>query len=277
MSAINFPNNPVDGQYFAVENIIYKYDLETNSWTPISMDTGAYVRLFFGVTPPPPASNNMWWNTETGELYVFYQDGSSNQWVISTPTPTSGYVGSRGTTGFVGSTGDLGYSGSIGYTGSRGVTGYVGSAGLDGDPGTLGYTGSAGSNGTNGFIGSRGYTGSSAASVENFIVSATTSGTVEMDLSVTNVIQVSPTGNFSVNIVASGKIFTNGTTNYIVVIKQGATPYIPTVLLDGGSSGILWQGGTAPTGTANKTDVLAITVLRAATGYTVLGQLVSFG
>lgn len=272
MLPINFPNNPIDGEYFTVDNIVYKYEANTNSWAAVSGEAGEYARIFFGETPPSPASNNLWWNTKSAELYVFYQDGSSNQWVISTPTPTAGFVGSRGNTGFVGSSG-LGYTGSIGFTGSEG-SGFVGSAGYNG---SVGFIGSAGYNGSTGFIGSRGYTGSAAPPVENFIVSAVTSGTITADISITNVYEVSPTGPFSVDIIATGRIFTNGTTNIIILINQSATPYVPTILLDGGSTTVYWQGGTDPTGNASKIDAISLTVLRSAMGYKVLGQLVSFG
>lgn len=34
-------------------------------------------------TSPPstPANGSLWFNTETGRLYVYYTDGTSDQWV----------------------------------------------------------------------------------------------------------------------------------------------------------------------------------------------------
>ena len=276
MSAINFPDNPIDGQYFVIDNLVYRYDLTTNSWSPAGTEASDSVRLYFGPMPPAPASNNIWWNTDTAEMYVYYQDGSSSQWVISTPTPTAGYTGSRGSEGFVGSQGLLGYTGSegVGFTGSAGIDGYIGSAGVDG---YVGSRGSGGFTGSAGFLGSRGYTGSAAPPVENFIVSGVSTGTITADIGITNVIEVSPTGAFNIDIAATGRIFTNGTTNIIIVINQGATAYVPTILLDGGSVNVAWQGGAAPNGTPNKTDIVSLTVFRSAMGYRVFGQLVSFG
>lgn len=40
------------------------------------------------VGPNPPANpgqGDLWWSTEDGNLYVYYQDGDSNQWVASKP------------------------------------------------------------------------------------------------------------------------------------------------------------------------------------------------
>lgn len=33
------------------------------------------------VAPVSPTSNNLWWNSETGSLYIYYQDTNSSQWV----------------------------------------------------------------------------------------------------------------------------------------------------------------------------------------------------
>lgn len=38
--------------------------------------------IFVGVDPPPsPPPNKLWWETDTGILYIWYNDGSSTQWV----------------------------------------------------------------------------------------------------------------------------------------------------------------------------------------------------
>ena len=34
-------------------------------------------------TDPVPASGDLWWNSTEGELYVYYNDGSSSQWVAA--------------------------------------------------------------------------------------------------------------------------------------------------------------------------------------------------
>ena len=66
-------------------------------------------------------------------------------------------------------------------------------------------------------------------------------------------------------------------TTLSIVIDQGATAYIPTAVEIGGvAQTILWQGGSAPSGTANGTDVVAFSILNDGGTYVVMGQLVGF-
>jgi hypothetical protein len=62
------------------------------------------------------------------------------------------------------------------------------------------------------------------------------------------------------------------------VISQGGTAYIPNALqIAGVAQTINWQGGSAPSGNANKKDIVSFSILNSAGTYIVLGQLVSFG
>lgn len=66
-------------------------------------------------------------------------------------------------------------------------------------------------------------------------------------------------------------------TTLSIVISQGATAYIPTAVEIGGvAQTLLWQGGSAPSGTANGTDVVAFSILNDGGTYVVMGQLVGF-
>jgi hypothetical protein len=66
-------------------------------------------------------------------------------------------------------------------------------------------------------------------------------------------------------------------TTLSIVISQGATAYIPSAVQIGGvAQTILWQGGSAPSGTADGTDVVAFSVLNDGGTYVVMGQLVGF-
>jgi hypothetical protein len=62
----------------------------------------------------------MWFDPDDATLSVYYNDGDSSQWVV-----TSGPQGPSGNFGFTGSTGIAGYYGSQGYTGSKGINGTV--------------------------------------------------------------------------------------------------------------------------------------------------------
>lgn len=63
-------------------------------------------------TPPSPASNgDLWWDSERGELRIYYNDGDSSQWVASSliagPTGPIGLTGATGVTGQTGATGPV--------------------------------------------------------------------------------------------------------------------------------------------------------------------------
>ena len=32
-------------------------------------------------TSPTPSNGDLWWDSDIGELYIYYTDGDSNQWV----------------------------------------------------------------------------------------------------------------------------------------------------------------------------------------------------
>lgn len=83
-----------------------------------------------GPTPPtassPPSSPNdgdLWWDSDSGDLYIYYDDGDSSQWVSA----TAAIKGPEGTQGATGATGITGATGLTGATGAGVVAG--GSAG----------------------------------------------------------------------------------------------------------------------------------------------------
>jgi hypothetical protein len=65
-------------------------------------------------TPPStPNNGDMWFDTESGTIKVYYNDGDTSQWVTAAGTQGSiGYTGSRGATGATGAQGPIGYTGS---------------------------------------------------------------------------------------------------------------------------------------------------------------------
>ena len=65
-----------------------------------------------------------------------------------------------------------------------------------------------------------------------------------------------------------------------LLLEQGATPYMATgIQINSSSQTILWQGGSAPTGTANGVDIVSFTFYQKADGtsdYYVLGSASSY-
>lgn len=85
-----------------------------------------------------------------------------------------------------------------------------------------------------------------------------------------------PAADWTANFTNLGLTAEHATT-LSIVIAQGATAYIPSAVEIGGvAQTILWQGGSAPSGTADGTDVVAFSILNDGGTYVVMGQLVGF-
>jgi hypothetical protein len=120
--------------------------------------------------PVDPALGTVWFNTNNGTLYVYY----NGAWIDATPSflgPT-GEQGVRGPTGSAssvpGSTGPTGRAGTTGPTGAHGATGATGATGSAGATGATGATGASltgptGAQGATGPTGAKGATGPTGA------------------------------------------------------------------------------------------------------------------
>lgn len=111
-------------------------------WATVS--GGGGTRVSVQPTPPTaPVQGDLWWrNDPDGTLYLYYDDGSSQQFVPATPT-TKGDPGPAGATGPQGPAGPTGPQGATGPTGTTGATGPQGPAGATGPQGPTGPTGQA--------------------------------------------------------------------------------------------------------------------------------------
>jgi len=59
---------------------------------------------------PPPTTDYFWFNSDTGRLYIYYNDGDSGQWVEASPA----VQGEQGEKGDIGNTGEKGQKGDVG-------------------------------------------------------------------------------------------------------------------------------------------------------------------
>jgi len=85
-----------------------------------------------------------------------------------------------------------------------------------------------------------------------------------------------PAADWTANFTNLGLTAEHATT-LSIVIAQGVTAYIPSAVEIGGvAQTLLWQGGSAPSGTADGTDVVAFSILNDGGTYVVMGQLVGF-
>ena len=140
---------------------------------------------------PTPNEGELWWESDTGDLYIYYNDGDSSQWVMA----NSGGRGLTGDKGEVGPKGEKGQKGELGNTGSQGDKGEKGApstvagdkgqkgeigVGQKGEPSTVkgdkGQKGEIGANGNDGSDGQKGQKGDGSAGGAQVTISDTAPG-----------------------------------------------------------------------------------------------------
>jgi hypothetical protein len=63
---------------------IYVREQKSGVWGPWSIDGSG----ISGTSPPlNPPDGALWWDNVTGQLYIYYNDGDTKQWVIASPVP----------------------------------------------------------------------------------------------------------------------------------------------------------------------------------------------
>jgi hypothetical protein len=67
------PDAPADG---------VQYGRQNEAWTPIVGGGGSSVTVS-DVPPSAPVSGDLWWDSVGGQMYVWFNDGNSSQWVIA--------------------------------------------------------------------------------------------------------------------------------------------------------------------------------------------------
>jgi len=112
----------------------------------------------------------------------------------------------------------------------------------------------------------------------NVLTGSVSAATMSFDCSTGHIFYVLPdsawtTANFN-NLNTTEGFGTSCT----LIVSQSATAHVPTSVQIGGSTTNLnWQGSAAPSGTANKKDVISFSILNVSGSYEILGQLTSFG
>ena len=112
---------------------------------------------------------------------------------------------------------------------------------------------------------------------ESFVTYTSSSGVVTVDVSNAQLyLFQSPSANWTINFSNLG-LDQEYAKALSMLITQGSTAYIPNaVQIAGSAQTIVWQGGSAPSGTANGKDLVSFTIYNDGGTYTVLGQLVSY-
>ena len=73
--ALDFPANPIDGQIYGS----YFYSSSKGVWQGI--EESATVAIVSPTIPDSAKNGDIWFNSNIGIAYVYYQDGTSGQWV----------------------------------------------------------------------------------------------------------------------------------------------------------------------------------------------------
>jgi Collagen triple helix repeat (20 copies) len=81
---------PTDGKYYARKDAQWA-EFEAGANVVISDDP-----------PPDPKPGDLWWDSSVGTMFIYFSDGTSNQWVIS--HPARGEKGDQGSQGIPGNT-----------------------------------------------------------------------------------------------------------------------------------------------------------------------------
>jgi hypothetical protein len=100
--SFDFPSSPADNQqYVAANGYVYTYKTATGAWLMTGTggsvgptgpqgppgpqgtpgQTGGMGVWMSDTAPVDPVTGILWWNSTTGNLFTFYNDGDSSQWV----------------------------------------------------------------------------------------------------------------------------------------------------------------------------------------------------
>lgn len=90
---ISLPDNPTDGQTVQIGTIIYTYNATVGVWnsnsavgptlTPATVTTS-------DTAPSNPSNGDMWFDSSVGKTFIWYDDGTSTQWVQMNPNTSGG-------------------------------------------------------------------------------------------------------------------------------------------------------------------------------------------
>ena len=96
---ISLPDNPANGQTVQIGTIIYTYDATVGVWnsnsaagptlSPATVTTS-------DTTPSNPSNGDMWFDSSVGKTFIWYDDGTSTQWIQMNPNTQSGPAGADG-------------------------------------------------------------------------------------------------------------------------------------------------------------------------------------
>ena len=100
MALYNFPDSPSNADTVTINGITYTYNSTKGYWTSSAGSSGGGGGASVSTSdsaPSSPSDGDLWYDTDDGGMFVYYADGSSNQWVE--------VIGQQGAAGAAGSAG----------------------------------------------------------------------------------------------------------------------------------------------------------------------------
>jgi len=87
---LDFPASPTNGQLFTGANgVVYQWNSAGGLWLVYGVGTNSGI---VGDTPPSnPVAGQLWFNSALGQLFVWYTDPNSSQWVPASPNMSQTY------------------------------------------------------------------------------------------------------------------------------------------------------------------------------------------
>ena len=89
--AVNFPDSPSNGDEFTTNGITFVYNSTDGRWDATGVSSTATTS---DTAPTNPTAGDLWFDSSTAVLYIYYNDGTSSQWIgvsqIGTSTVETG-------------------------------------------------------------------------------------------------------------------------------------------------------------------------------------------
>jgi hypothetical protein len=264
-SGISF--NPTNGRFtvtdagtYAIEVLLIATSTNNSDSTIFTITKNgtsvwSYNMIVYSVVSPAPMPLLLYQTANAGDYFNFLIDGGGTITIKggSTVNMTRLSVGPTGPTGFTGTTGPTGSTGNTGPSGPSFTGGTINTVTVSGTT-TL----------------------QQIQEVVNTKSAAT--GTVTHDWSTGAIFyHTSISANFTCNIT---NLPTTANRSYVVtlILVQGGTPYYANALqVNSSSVSILWPNASAPTATANRTEIQSFTLYYSGSTWTAVSQLTSFG
>lgn len=113
MAVVNLPDSPANGTTQTVGGITYTYNSSKGYWTAAASGGGGGGGASVSTSdaaPSSPSDGDLWYDTDDGGMFVYYEDADSSQWVE--------VIGSAGSDGAAGAAASASYANFAAFPGS---------------------------------------------------------------------------------------------------------------------------------------------------------------